>query len=210
MYTKRFIPVVIALFTAVLLLVPNAAVFAHGSTTVGDYTIVIGFKNEPAIQGEMNGLDLIVTNSKTGQPVTGLEETLEAEIIFGASKKTLEIEPVFGEDGAYTAAVMPTREGDYTYHIFGKIEDTPVDISMTSSPSTFGSVESPSEVAFPGIAPATTTLAAGVAQANQMATIGIAVGALGVLLGLAGLGVALSRGRRAEKKPLAGETETVQ
>ncbi len=114
---------------------------AHGQTEVGDYEIEIGFHNEPAIQGETNGLDLFVTNQKTGEPVNGLEETLQAEIIFGSSSKVLSIEPQEELDGAYTAYVIPTEVGDYTWHIFGTIEETPVDISMTSSPDTFGSVE---------------------------------------------------------------------
>src|SRR5512146_113200 len=140
MNIKRGISAVIAILTAFLLLAPTATVFAHGSTTVGNYIIDVGFKNAPAIQGQMNGLDLLVTNSKTNKPVTGLENTLKAEIIFGASKKALKIEPVEGEDGAYTAAVMPTQLGDYTWHIFGTIENIPVDISITSSPTTFASV----------------------------------------------------------------------
>src|SRR3712207_2445722 len=117
----------------------GGAAFAHGQTQVGDYELVIGFHNEPAYQGEPNGLDLFVTNTKTNEKVEGLEKTLKAEIIFGASKKELTISPQFGRPGDYTAHVLPAEVGDYTWHIFGKIEDTPVDVSMTSSPDTFGS-----------------------------------------------------------------------
>jgi hypothetical protein len=193
MKAKRLIYSLVVLFAAALLLIPTTAVFAHGSTTVGDYTIEIGFANEPSIQGQMNGLDLIVTNTKTKKPVTGLENTLQAEIIFGASKKALKIEPVEEQDGHYTAAVMPTALGDYTWHIFGKIENTPVDIQMTSSPTTFNSVTAPSDVAFPGNAPAAPDLAASLAQANQRATIGIVVGAVGLLVGIVSLVIAFTR-----------------
>jgi hypothetical protein len=196
MNVKRGYPVVAILFTVVLLLVTATAAFAHGSTTVGDYTIEIGFKNEPAIQGEMNGLDLIVTNTKTEKPVTGLADSLQAEIIFGASKKTLKIEPVEGEDGAYTAAVIPTAVGDYTWHIFGKIEDTPVDISMTSSPTTFVSVDPPSTITIPGSAAAGLTSEMALAQANQRATIGMIAGLVGILIGLVSLVVAVTRGAK--------------
>lgn len=51
-------------------------VAAHGVTQVGDYELVIGFHNEPAYQGEPNGLDLFVTNTTTNERVNGLEETL--------------------------------------------------------------------------------------------------------------------------------------
>ncbi len=84
-----------------------------------------------------------------GQPVEGLESTLQAELIFGASKKTLAIEPKWNEPGAYTAAVIPTEAGDYTWRIFGTIEGTPVDVSLTSSPDTFASVVTKADVAFP-------------------------------------------------------------
>ena len=165
---KRVLYPVLILLVALMLLIPAAPVSAHGSTTVGDYTIEIGFKNEPALQGEPNGLDLTVTNTKTNTPVTGLENTLQAEFIFGASKKTLPIEPVEGVDGAYTAAVLPTETGDYTWHIFGKIEDTPADITMTSSPTTFDSVVPQSEISFPSAQPSLASLQADVAAARQI------------------------------------------
>jgi hypothetical protein len=190
-----FSPLVI-LLTALLLLVSTLPVFAHGSTTVGDYKLEIGFKIEPALQGELNGLDLIVTNTKTNQPVTGLEQTLKAEIIFGASKKTLELEPVEGEEGAYTAAILPTAVGDYTWHIFGAIEDTPVDISMTSSPTTFVSVVPKSEASFPASEPDASALAAVQAQANQRAMVGIVTSIVALLVAILSLVVALTRNAR--------------
>jgi hypothetical protein len=178
---------------AAMLLAPSAVVFAHGSATVGDYTIEIGFKNEPALQGEINGLDLVVTHTKTSKPVTGLENSLQAEIIFGASKKALKIEPVEGQDGVYTAAVLPTALGDYTWHIFGTIENTPVDISMTSSPTTFASVVPQSDVSFPGSEPAVTTLAASADRTDLIAQIGLIAGVAGIVIGLIALTIARSR-----------------
>ncbi len=197
MLAKRSLYLLMAFLLVALLSVPTAVVFAHGTTTVGNYTLKIGFMNEPALQGEMNGLELDVSNTQTEKPVTGLEDSLQAEIIFGASKKTLKIEPVEGEEGVYTAAILPTALGDYTWHIFGKIEDTPVDVSMTSSPTTFVSVVPKSDVSFPGSEPAGTALDAALAQANQKALMGIIVGVVGILLGLASLGVALTRSRKA-------------
>ena len=57
--------------------------------------------------------------------------------------------PQWGEDGAYTTDVLPTADGDYTWHIWGTIENTPVDVSMMSGPETFGAVKAKSTVAFP-------------------------------------------------------------
>ena len=130
-----------SLLALLFALLVSSTALAHGRTQVGDYELVIGFHNEPAYQGEPNGLDLFVTNVTTNEPVNGLEDTLRVEIIYGASKKELPIRAQFGQDGAYTADVLPTETGDYTWHIWGDIEGTPVDVSMTSSPDTFGSVE---------------------------------------------------------------------
>ena len=176
------------LAAAVLLLALFASgALAHGRTEVGDYELVIGFHVEPAYQGEPNGLDLFVTNQATGEPVNGLEETLRVEIIYGSSTRELELRSQFGQEGAYTADVLPTETGDYTWRIWGDIEGTPVDVSMTSSPDTFGSVEPKSEVAFPEAELTANELTAQADAAGQTAQTALIVGALGAVLGLAGL-----------------------
>lgn len=195
MQNRKRISILITALTLISLLAPSKIVSAHGSTQVGDYQIEIGFRNEPALQGQLNGLELIVTNTKTQKPVTGLENTLKGEVIFGASKKPVKIEPVEGEDGTYTAPVLPTEVGDYTWHIFGTIENTPVDVSMTSSPTTFASVDPPSTVSFPGSEPGASDLQAELQGARQTAQIALVVAVVGTLIGLAGLAMALTRGR---------------
>ena len=188
MMKRVFFPLAACLLV-VLMFVNIHPVQAHGHTEVGDYEIEIGFHNEPAYLGQPNGLDLFVTNHTSGEGVNGLEETLQAEIIFGSAKKTLAIEPQEG-DGAYTAAVVPTEVGDYTWHIFGTIEGTPVDISMTSSPDTFGSVEPLSDYEFPGgqadQMAQVETAAASARTATMVGVAGVALGALGVIVGALG------------------------
>jgi hypothetical protein len=184
MKKRLLVSLVIILFLA---LGAQQTVSAHGHTMAGDYDIVIGFHNEPAIQGEPNGLDLFVTNSKTGEKVNGLENSLKAEIIQGSSKKELAVEAQWGQDGAYTAYVLPTEAGDYTWHIFGKIQDTPVDVSMTSSPNTFGSVEAKSSLSFPAVELSTGALQNQSAAASQAAQTALIVAGIGLIVGLAGL-----------------------
>jgi hypothetical protein len=179
--------IVLALFVSSLLLAFYQVATAHGHTEVGDYELVIGFHNEPAYQGEPNGLDLFVTNSKTGEMVNGLEETLRVEILYGSSKKELQIEPQYGQDGAYTAYVIPTETGDYTWHIFGKIEETPVDVSMTSSPDTFSPVEPKTAVSFPNAEISSGELVAQATSTASTAQTALIVGGIGVVLGLLGL-----------------------
>jgi hypothetical protein len=174
-------------FTLALLATGGSPAFAHGHTQVGDYELVIGFRNEPAYQGEPNGLDLIVTNTKTNEKVTGLEKTLNVEIIYGSSKKQLEVRPQFGREGAYTADVLPSRAGDYTWHIWGEINGTPVDVTMTSGPDTFNPVQPKSAAAFPAPEPAPDELQAQAASAAQLAQTALIVGGVGVVLGAAGL-----------------------
>jgi hypothetical protein len=172
--------VALALFIA---LVMPFSVLAHGHTDVGDYELVIGFHNEPAYQGEPNGLDLFVTNMKTKEPVNGLENTLKVEIIYGASKQELKMETQWGQDGAYTAYVLPTQTGDYTWHIWGDIEGTPVDVSMTSSPDTFSSIEPKSAVAFPAPEPTPNELRNQAQLALTIGIVGAVLGAIGIILG---------------------------
>lgn len=168
-------------------LLPPFTALAHGVITAGDYELVIGFHNEPAYQGEPNGLDLFVTNTKTNEPVNGLEETLRVEIIYGASKQELTMETQFGQDGAYTAYVLPTEAGDYTWHIWGDIEGTPVDVSMTSSPDTFSSVERKSEFAFPAAEPSMTELRDQTQLAMTIGILGAVLGAIGIVVGFLGM-----------------------
>jgi hypothetical protein len=166
----------------------HTSALAHGHTTVGDYDLVIGFHNEPAISGLPNALDLFVTNQKTGEKVNGLEQTLKAEIIFGSSKKELPIEPQEDQDGAYTAYLIPTQTGDYTWHIFGTINDTPVDVSMTSSPDTFESVEPQADYSFPNSDPVSFSSGSVSAQtALIVGGVGVVLGLMGTIIGLMAL-----------------------
>ncbi len=91
--------------------------YAHGQVEVGDYEIEIGWHNEPAFLGESNGMEFFVTNSKTGQPVNGLEDTLQLEITHGPSTRELKVQPQGEVEGAYISYVIPTKEGDYTAHL---------------------------------------------------------------------------------------------
>jgi hypothetical protein len=200
----------LALLTAALLIPFTVSIAsAHGHIEVGDYELVIGFHNEPAYQGEPNGLDLFVTNKQTGEKVNDLADTLKVEIVFGSSKKELKIRPQWGEDGAYTADVLPTIAGDYTWHIWGDIRGTPVDVSMTSSPDTFGAIEAKSLVAFPAAEATPAELQAQAAAAQQAAQTALIVGIAGAVLGAAGIvvGVLGLRARGAAQAQPAGRPQ---
>lgn len=143
---------------------------AHEHRDVGAYTFVVGFVNEPTIQGDTNGLSLTVTSTKDKKAVEGLSDTLKAEVIHQKDKKELTLTPVFNQAGAYQAIFIPTATGDYTFHITGTINGQQVDESFTSSPNTFDPVAPRSDYEFPaqGNGSATNRLAMPAAAAGVM------------------------------------------
>lgn len=157
---------------------------AHGDVEVGDYVFVVGWINEPAYVGFPNGLDLRVEHHETGEPVVGLEDSLTVTVIMGDSERVLELRPQFGQEGAYTADILPTEVGEYTFLVEGEIDGEPIEFDMTSGPDTFSSIESTDEVAFP---PAEEASAAG--APDVLSFIAMGLGLLGLILG----GLALAR-----------------
>jgi len=177
---------------------------AHEHKVVGDYTLTIGFLNEPAINEQPNGLSLRVDkgSDETGTPVTGLASTLKAEVKFGGQTMPLTLEPVFNQDGAYDANFIPTAPGAYTFHIFGTINDMSIDESFTGGPDTFSVVEDPSAMQFPAKVGSVASVSQAAHDAGDTADsarvfgiIGIVVGVLGLIAGIAGM--MMARGSRA-------------
>lgn len=184
---------------------------AHEHRKIGDYEVVVGFANEPAIQGEPNGVELRVTNTKTNQPVEGLEKTLKVGIAFGGNApKEYALRARFGQKGAYTADLIPTRAGTYLFTFTGEIEGTKVNEKFESGPGRFNDVESAQKLQFPEPVPSTAELqqalqAAEVraAQAQTLSYVGIALGAIGLIVG----GIALFTRRSAESSRLTAAAE---
>jgi hypothetical protein len=185
------IAAVLALSTAAL--IPGAAV-AHEDREVAGYQVVIGFIDEPVFVGQKSGLELFV--SRDDQPVAGLEETLQAEVIKDDQRRELPLSPRFGEEGAYQSYFFPTVAGPYTFRIFGSIEGNEIDESFTSSPEGFSEVEEVAAGQFPVELPSTAELAQdarnGAAAAAQV-PLATGLGAAGLVAGLLALGLALAR-----------------
>jgi hypothetical protein len=169
---------------------------AHESRDVGEYTFTVGFLDEPVYAGQKSGLDLRIVRGDA--PVEGAEETLEAEVIFGQDSRDLEVEPRFGEPGAYRSVFFPTAAGPYTFRISGELEGTSVDESFTSGPETFSEVQDTAGGQFPVVYPAVGDLArdaeAG-ADAARTAWIALGLGGAGLAAGLVAIGLALARRR---------------
>jgi hypothetical protein len=151
----------------------SSAVWAHEQRNVHNYSLEVGFFTEPAIEGQMNGLDLRVTNSATQQPVTGLEKTLKVEIscVPAKASRTFDIEPVDpdGDPGHYNNGFIPTTPGQYSFRIFGTIEGTAVNETFSSGPDAFSDVGTAAGVQFPQTLPSLREVS-GVVQADQQNT----------------------------------------
>jgi hypothetical protein len=145
---------VFGLLAAPLALAPLAA--AHDHTDVGDYHVTLGWHVEPTFVGQPNAVEVTIQDHHD-QPVTDLDSGDLKVVISTADQQTAELplEPAFdleegfGTPGQYTADILPTTTGDYTFHITGDIHAQPVDLKVSSGDETFEPVTSSSDVEFP-------------------------------------------------------------
>ena len=129
-----------------------ATVSAHEGREVGDgkYEIVFGWRVEPAYTNLLNGPELEITTHGTDeQPVEGLDESLQLEVSYGGRSKVLKLRAVYNSPGNYTADLIPTQPGDYSFHLTGKIGDVTVDEVFDSSKGEFSSVNPITDIQFP-------------------------------------------------------------
>jgi hypothetical protein len=168
---------------------------AHESRTVGPYTFIVGWVSEPAVVGQSNGLDLTVTETDGDKAVSGLEKTLVAEVITGGGAKTrrLELAPDGDQPGHYTSGFVPTRVGDYTFHISGMAGTTKIDEKFESGPNRFDPVTDIVGLEFPDQIPSTADLAQQLADASTKLTIALAIAGLALVLSVASFVPALRR-----------------
>ena len=136
----RAIAVLVAVVASLALTGTDA--LGHDRRTVGAYQLVVGFLTEPAYAGQPNGLDLRVTDTRSNQPVEGLEKTLKADVrVGGLAPLPLTLAARFGQAGAYAAQFVPTKAGTYIFHVTGKIGAQDVDELFESGPNRFNDVE---------------------------------------------------------------------
>ena len=186
---------------AVALGIVAAPAMAHTQKTVGAYQFTVGWGTEPAYAGQLNSVQLVLADAATGKPYTKLTDTLKVTVIYGQQRVEYALAPTFDPDtgfgtpGDYRAFFFPTAPGDYTFQFTGTIGSQKVDESFTSGPTTFATVEDPVNAQFPVKTPTNAQLAQRLeAQSGRVATssdvsgaktvgyIGIAVGAVGVVL----------------------------
>lgn len=171
------------------LLITSGPADAHERRTVGPYQLVVGWLNEPAYVGQLNSLDFRVTDTRTNQPVSGLEKTITADVSAGGlAPFALTVSARFGTPGAYNGWVMPTVAGAYSFHIKGKIESQDVDEKFQSGPNTFGDIENTAVLQYPAKVPVADELGkkldaiqASIDQTRLIALAAIAVGVAAIV-----------------------------
>jgi hypothetical protein len=148
-----------AIFVVALILLPSFAASAHVEEEQGDLTLALGFGTEPAYLGEPNSVQVLVHHGE--EPVTDLGGDVDVTVSFGDASTTLPLEPNFevgewGIPGDYRAWFIPSEPGSYTFALKGEIDGQKVDVSVSSSPSTFSDVVDTAEAAFPPVQAAPT------------------------------------------------------
>jgi hypothetical protein len=184
---------VLAAMAAFAIVVSSFAVnsnvaLGHERRVVGPYTFVVGWINEPAYVNSMNSLDLTVTETTGAKAVEGLEKTLKADVAFGGSTPfPLTLAARFGQPGKYSGSVLPTRAGEYIFHIVGTVGTMNIDEKFESGPGRFGSIESTDALQYPQKLVSNTELAARLDQLQTLVIAGIVLGGLALLASAAGL-----------------------
>jgi hypothetical protein len=160
-----------------LVLVLSATASAHVVKQFGTYSVAMGWLHEPTYVGVENAVQVIVKDA-TGQPVNDLQPGDLQVVISTAGQQTaaLPLQPSFDPDtglgtpGEYTATIIPTQVGDYTFHLSGAIHGQAVDETVTSSDQTFNSVTAGSDVQFPVKLPALGDLSTLIQRVDGRAT----------------------------------------
>ena len=148
-----------------------------------------------------------------GEPVTGLEDTLQVEVthISSGQSTVMALAPLFEHPGAYTADFIPTQPGGYGFRFFGSIEGQPFDEAFESGANTFDAVQSRAAAQFPVALPSVRELEGvvrssqasadealdAVAGARVIGIVGIVVGAVGLLTAAGAIALAMRSRRRA-------------
>jgi uncharacterized protein YdbL (DUF1318 family) len=205
---RTLIAVLAAVTLGAALATAAAPALAHETASAGALALEVGWGTEPAYVGQLNTIQLIVTHAADGDPIDDPGARLTAKVTYGDQEQefalthTYDAEAGTGTPGEYAALVIPTAPGDYTFRVTGKVEGVKIDLEVTSSPKTFSPVEDASAVQFPVKVPGTGQVAERldkelprmataaqvsdvenqISSARTLAYVGVAMGAVGILL----------------------------
>jgi hypothetical protein len=179
--TTRLFVAATALGLATFLFTASAPVEAHTPVTVGEYQLLVGWREEPPISGSLNGLDLRILNG-TSAPVLNAEQTLTAVLASGTASVSKDLSPQFGRPGWYTFDVIPTRPGNYSVRLQGTLGNTSVGVTSVDVRVFLQDVSPASDLAFPDpdLQARLDTLQLLLVLALVVAIVGLAIGAVGL------------------------------
>ena len=172
---------------------------AHETRNVGPYVFVVGWLNEPALQGQPNAATVRITDGRVtpAKPVLDVDKTLSIKVFSGGlvTPFTGAMRAVFGQPGLYALDVIPTAPGGYKYQFTGKVEALDVNETFESGPGRFNDVQSAGSLQFPEQVPSGAELARRLNDIQATADQARIVAIIAVVIGLATLGMSLMRRR---------------
>jgi hypothetical protein len=187
MMSHKFVLRLMGVVVLVVACLVPALAQAHETVDSGNYHFEIGWVDEPVIIGERNALDLFVaTKDKPDQGLAGAEQGLKFTVEYGGASQTYDLVPVEGQDGHYTAVFVPTRLGQYTFHLTGQIGSDAVDVSVKPE-----EVVAAGKLNFPDPQTAAIDLQGQVVAAQGQASTALLMGGAGLAVGAIGLVVAV-------------------
>jgi hypothetical protein len=205
---SRFLLGIAAALTIIAMVEPSPA-SAHERREVGKYLVVVGFNDEPALQGEPNGAQITISVPSEGdRRVEGLADSLRVSVAAGGGQpREFPLRAVFGQPGRYVADFIPTRPGVYIFSFSGSIEGTSINERFESGPGRFDEVTAVESMQFPEAVPPGNEVARIARGANEraaaaedraedarrLAVASLAVGALGIFVALGAVGLLVAR-----------------
>lgn len=180
--SRKLVRALGALLLFALLLAPLTAL-AHETVTAGDYNIEFGWLNEPSVVGQPNAVVINIGQADEESFADVDVSGLKIEVVYGPESKTLDLQPL-GEDtpGQFIAPLTPTRAGEYTVRLTGKIGDSDVNVEVKPE-----EVQTADVVQFPSVAVESPKLTNTFGLSGWLAVAGVILGLLGIGLGAAAL-----------------------
>ena len=133
-----------------------APAVAHTTKDVGAYTVHGRLGKRADLRGAAQQRAAPAVRQATGKPYRSSPTRSRSRWSTASrrsstrSRPTFDVDTGFGTPGDYRAWFFPTAPGDYTFHFTGTIGAQKVDESFKSGPTTFSTVEDPSDRAVPG------------------------------------------------------------
>ena len=209
-----------------LVAAPGAAARETREIAGGRFQLTVGFLNEPAFEGEPNGLYLRIGERVSAEEVdppvvpraaasprvaprgdaTPVAPTptprpgsaLTAEVAFGGDVMPLKLEPA-AQPGTYQAVFVPTQPGDYVFRVRGTLAGWEIAEDFRTGGEDIPSVVGVSGLQFPQEVPVGQGLLDALEEREAAAERARTLAVVGVLLGVVGLlagGIAVVLSRR--------------